>query len=48
MKFDKGTGKLTKFKNWFFRGRIEKKIIREKRISDLSKEYDNGEIIKIG
>lgn len=40
--------KLEIFKSWFFKGRIEKKLLEEKRIEDLSKEYDEGKIMKIG
>lgn len=39
--------KLTRFKNWFFKGRIEKKDIKEERIRVLSEEYDAGNILKI-
>ena len=39
--------KLTRFKNWFFKGRIEKALEKQKRIDILSKEYDEGKILKI-
>lgn len=39
--------RLTRFKNWFFKGRIEKARIREERIEILSAEYDAGKILKI-
>jgi len=48
MKFDEGTGKFARFKNWFFGGRIKKSLAREEHISVLSKEYDEGKILKIG
>lgn len=48
MKFDKGDGKVSRFKNWFFRGRIKKSLEKEKHILILSKEYDDGKKIKIG
>ncbi len=38
---------MGKFKKWFFKGRIEKKIAEEKRIAILSKEYDDNKILKI-
>lgn len=41
-------GKLTRFKNWFFKGRIEKAKIKMERIETLSKEYDEGRILKMG
>lgn len=47
MKFSDGDGKFIKFKNWFFKGRIKKTIEKEKHISILSKEYNEGKIIKI-
>lgn len=39
---------MGKFKEWFFKGRIEKKVAEEKRIEILSKEYDDGKILKVG
>lgn len=48
MKFNEGTGKFAKFKNWFFSGRIKKSLKEEAYISVLSKEYDDGEILKEG
>ncbi len=47
MKFDDGSGRVAKFKNRFFKGRIEKTIKREKHISLLSKEYNEGKILKV-
>lgn len=47
MKFSDGDGKFGKFKNWFFKVRIKKTIKKENHISTLSKEYDEGKIIKI-
>lgn len=38
---------MKKFKDWFFKGRIEKKILEEKRIEELSREYNEGKILKI-
>lgn len=38
---------MGKFKEWFFKGRIEKKIVEEKRIEILSKEYDEGKILDV-
>ena len=40
-------GKLTRFKNWFFKGRIEKDIARQEIIEILSKEYDDGKVLKV-
>ena len=40
--------KFTRLKDWFFKGRIEKKRIEKERIEILSKEYDKGEILRIG
>lgn len=37
----------TRFKKWFFKGRIEKKEAKEERIRALSNEYNEGRIIKI-
>lgn len=48
MKLSEGDGKVARFKNWFFKGRIKKTLEKEKLISILSKEYDKGKIIKIG
>jgi hypothetical protein len=39
---------MGKLKNWFFKGRIEKNTVEQKRIELLSKEYDEGKILKIG
>lgn len=36
-----------KFTKWFFKGRIEKKLLKEKRIDELSREYNEGKILKI-
>ena len=35
------------FKEWFFKGRIEKKIAENNRIDSLTMEYDAGEVLKI-
>ena len=35
------------FTEWFFKGRIEKAAAKEKRIDILSKEYDEGKVLKI-
>ena len=35
---------MGKFKNWFFKGRIEKARIKQERIDTLSKEYDEGKV----
>lgn len=43
---DKKEGKITRFKNWFFKGRIDKKKAEEERINSLSKEYDEGKFVK--
>lgn len=40
--------KLIKFNNWFFKGRIEKARTNDDRIENLSKEYDEGKILKLG
>lgn len=48
MKFDEGKGKISRFKNWFFKGRIEKSLEKEKHISILSKEYNEGKILEYG
>ncbi len=37
-----------KFKNWFFKGRIDKTIVRDERIEKLSKEYDEGKVLRVG
>lgn len=39
--------KISRFKNWFFKGRIEKSIIKQERIEILSKEYDDGNFLKV-
>jgi hypothetical protein len=39
---------MGKFKEWFFKGRIEKNKANEERIEDLSKEYNEGKILQIG
>ncbi len=39
--------KLTRFKNWFFKGRIEKAIVKRERIEILSKEYNEGKTLKV-
>ena len=36
---------MGKFKEWFFKGRIEKKRIERERIERLSEEYDQGKIL---
>lgn len=46
MKSSEGDGKASRFKNWFFKGRIKKSLEKEKHISILSKEYDDGKILK--
>ncbi len=38
---------MGKFKEWFFKGRIEKKKAEEERINILSREYDEGKILEI-
>lgn len=38
---------MGKFKNWFFKGKIEKKRIEDERIESLSREYDEGKILKV-
>ncbi len=38
---------MGKFKEWFFKGRIEKSIAKEEGLKVLSKEYDDGKILKI-
>lgn len=38
---------MGKFKEWFFKGRIEKKKAEEERINLLSEEYDKGNTISI-
>ena len=48
MKFDDGKEKISRFKNWFFKGRIKKILEREKHISTLSKEYNEGKILEYG
>ena len=40
--------KSSRFKNWFFKVRIEKSEASKLRIENLSKEYDNGNILKVG
>ena len=40
--------KKRRFRNWFFKGRIEKKEAKVGRIDDLSKEYDEGKVLKHG
>lgn len=40
--------KLKRFGAWFFKGRIEKKLAKQKRIDTLSAEYDKGKVIPIG
>lgn len=37
-----------RFNNWFFKGRIDKKNKETEKISKLSKEYDAGNILKVG
>ena len=39
---------MGKFKEWFFKGRIEKKRIKDEHIALLIKEYDEGNILKVG
>ena len=39
---------MGKFKEWFFKGRIEKAKLKNDRIEDLSKEYDEGKVLKYG
>lgn len=39
--------KKGRFKKWFFKGRIEKREAKEERIETLSREYNEGKIIKI-
>jgi len=36
---------MGKFKDWFFKGRIEKAVANKERIEKLSKEYDEGKIL---
>ncbi len=38
---------MGKIKEWFFKGRIEKKKALEGRIEILSKEYDEGKIVEV-
>ena len=38
---------MGRFKEWFFKGRIEKKKAEEKRIEILSKEYDEGRVLRV-
>lgn len=38
---------MGKFKEWFFKGRIEKARAQKERINILSKEYDEGKILKV-
>ena len=47
MKTSEGSGKITRLKNWFFSGRIKKSLKKEEHILILSKEYDEGKILKI-
>ena len=35
------------FKEWFFKGRIEKKNVEEKRINSLMEEYNSGKVLEI-
>lgn len=39
---------MGKFKEWFFKGRIDKAIAKKERIEILSKEYDEGKILRYG
>lgn len=41
-------GRFSKFKSWFFKGRIKKRVDEMGRITELSKEYDDGKILVIG
>lgn len=47
MKFSDGNGIIARLKNWFFKGRINKTLLNEKRIENLSREYTEGKILKI-
>lgn len=38
---------MGKFKNWFFKGRIEKANAKTERIDELSKEYDDDKVLRI-
>lgn len=38
---------MGKFKEWFFKGRIEKKKAEEERIEILSKEYDEDKVLGV-
>lgn len=38
---------MGKLKDWFFKGRIEKKKAEEERINILSKEYDDGKVLRV-
>ena len=38
---------LTKFKEWFFKGRIEKDEAKQEHINTLSEEYDAGKILTV-
>lgn len=40
--------RFERFKAWFFKGRIDKKIKEEGRIEELSKEYNDGKILEYG
>ena len=38
---------MGKFKEWFFKGRIEKKKVLGDNIEILSKEYDEGKVLEV-
>jgi len=38
---------MGKFKEWFFKGRIEKARAKIIRIETLSKEYNEGKVLKV-
>ncbi len=38
---------MGKFKEWFFKGRIKKKKMEEERINILSREYNEGKVLKV-
>lgn len=39
--------KPKRFRNWFFKGRIEKSKKSSGRIESLSEEYDNGKVLRL-
>lgn len=39
--------KPKRFRNWFFKGRIEKASKVNRRIESLSEEYNNGKVLRL-